>query len=122
MSKQLATLYEDAPVPLDLKAMDVHKFDVVRLKNNLEKLEFRSLMRRMPEIGQTATSPTDHLAPGGRLVLPKAVSPAEFKVDADVLYIHALARGAHGANPYAVIIGTKTAAVTYLLPRDVDSL
>lgn len=49
MSKKVAEIWCDAPVKLDLKAMDVHNFDAAHLKALLEKLEFRSLVRQLGE-------------------------------------------------------------------------
>lgn len=49
MSKELARLYTDAPVTLDLEAMDINDLDTARLKALLTKLEFRSLLRNLPE-------------------------------------------------------------------------
>lgn len=47
LSKELARIWIDAPVPLDLDAMDVTKFDKAKLKKLLTELEFRSLLRQM---------------------------------------------------------------------------
>ena len=49
ISKQLGEIQFDAPVKLDLKEMDVRKLDVATLRRELEKLEFRSLIRRLPD-------------------------------------------------------------------------
>src|SRR5690606_395355 len=49
MSKEVATLLDDAPVELDLKAMDTRDLDVHALKVLLTQLEFRSLLRNLPE-------------------------------------------------------------------------
>jgi len=49
MSKEVARLFLDAPVTLDLEAMDVNDLDTARLKALLNKLEFRSLLRNLPE-------------------------------------------------------------------------
>ncbi len=49
MSRQLGRLYFDAPVELDLSAMDVKDLDVERLNQILKKLEFKSLLRSLPE-------------------------------------------------------------------------
>ena len=49
MSKKLAQLFTDAPVKLDLSAMDVNKFNVDKLRLLLEKLEFRSLLNNLPQ-------------------------------------------------------------------------
>ncbi|MEO5499390.1 MAG: DNA polymerase I, partial [Candidatus Saccharimonadales bacterium] len=49
MSKKIAEIWYDAPLTLDLKAMDVHDLDRLKLKTLLNKLEFRSLIRGLPE-------------------------------------------------------------------------
>jgi len=59
MSKELARLYIDAPIELDLHATDVSKFDAPRLKGVLEKLEFRSLIRQMPELADVVSDNAD---------------------------------------------------------------
>ena len=48
MSKEIATLYRDAPFTLDLEAMDVTDLDTLKLKTLLTKLEFRTLLRNLP--------------------------------------------------------------------------
>jgi DNA polymerase-1 len=122
LSKKLATLYDNAPVKLDLKAMDVNNFDALQLRANLEKLEFRSLLRQMPEITATASGIMDNVAPRGNLQLPKPIPPSDFRLDKNAeLYIHALARGAQGANPYALMLGCQDQVTTFLLPKDNDA-
>jgi DNA polymerase-1 len=49
MSREIARLYDDAPIELDLTEMSVHKLDSTALHNILTKLEFRSLIRQLPE-------------------------------------------------------------------------
>ena len=49
ISKQVGELWFDAPIALDLEAMDINDLDVVRLKELLTKLEFRSLLRNLPD-------------------------------------------------------------------------
>ncbi|MEO8912200.1 MAG: DNA polymerase I [Candidatus Saccharimonas sp.] len=49
VSKQVAELWFDAPVDLDLEAMDIRKLDAAKLKQMLEKLEFRTLLRNLPD-------------------------------------------------------------------------
>ena len=48
MSKEIATLYHDAPFTLDLPAMDVKDLDTLALKTLLTRFEFRSLLRNLP--------------------------------------------------------------------------
>ena len=49
MSKEIARMYDDAPVELDLKSMDTKDLDTPKLKTLLQRLEFRSLLRNLPE-------------------------------------------------------------------------
>ena len=49
VSKKLGEIQFNVPVKLDLSEMDVKKLDVDKLRNELEKLEFRSLVRRLPD-------------------------------------------------------------------------
>lgn len=53
MSREVAEIWLDAPLTLDLPAMDVQDLDRVALKTMLTKLEFRSLLRTMPEFMRT---------------------------------------------------------------------
>jgi DNA polymerase I len=49
LSKKIAEIWCDAPIKLDLEAMDVTKLDAPKLKKMLTELEFRSLLRNLPE-------------------------------------------------------------------------
>lgn len=48
MSRELARIWCDAPVNLDLEAADIHNFDYDKVLNQLKKLEFNSLVRKIP--------------------------------------------------------------------------
>lgn len=48
LSKEVAAIWTDAPTPLDLEDMDVHDLDIPRLVELLKKLEFNSLVGRLP--------------------------------------------------------------------------
>jgi DNA polymerase-1 len=123
LSKQLATLFTSAPVQFDSSAMDVHKFDAFKLKSELEKLEFRSLLRQMPDVSETATGIASDTAPNGKLNVPRAVLPEFFNVNkALCIYLYSFARGSQGSNPYAIVLGTKDLVTTLLLPQDNDKL
>jgi DNA polymerase-1 len=56
LSKELAILREDAPVPLDLKHMDMANLDARAVEDILKKLEFRSLLRQLPDVMKTDES------------------------------------------------------------------
>lgn len=68
LSRQVAEIWCDAPVLLDLEAMDIHRLDVVRLAEQLRELEFHSLVKRLPAMMQ------DELE-GRGLYVPAKVPP-----------------------------------------------
>ncbi|MEO5691309.1 MAG: DNA polymerase I [Candidatus Saccharimonadales bacterium] len=49
LSKEVATLYHDAPFTLDLPSMDVTDLDTLKLKTLLTRFEFRSLLNNLPK-------------------------------------------------------------------------
>ena len=70
VSKRVAELWFDAPMTIDLEAMDVLGLDTARLKSLLTNLEFRTLLRNLPE----------HMVDGAALPAEQpelSVTPAE---------------------------------------------
>lgn len=57
MSKQVAELWFDAPISLDLPAMDINDLDTNKLREILQRLEFRTLLNKLPQHMQ-ANEPT----------------------------------------------------------------
>ena len=114
MSRELARLFTDAPIELDLQEMDVNNFDGARLKRNLEKLEFRAILRNMPKLpekfeSQNVTSSKELV---GELELPVIVKLSEFSVSEN-LFIHLVAKDTHGHKPTAIILATEN-KVTFI--------
>lgn len=113
MSKKVATLWDDAPVELDLKDMDVRDLDVRALKTILTQLEFRSLLRNLPDYMQVVdidgeVEQTSLSSSAGEIVPLKVVtlndkSLSELKVGKEMI-IHSFAAGAHGRNPKLIIL------------------
>ena len=96
MSRELARLFTDAPVKLDLAAMDVRDLDTAKLRELLEKLEFRSLLRKLPQHmrdGALEMTRNDILAPAveilGDKVIPMLVMAPELPViwDGDTVWL-----------------------------------
>jgi len=96
MSRELARLFTDAPVKLDLEAMNVRDLDTAKLRELLEKLEFRSLLRKLPQHMRDAASevtPNNILAPAveisGDKVIPMLVMAPELLViwDGDTVWL-----------------------------------
>ena len=78
MSRELAKIWCDAPIPLDLKATDINNLDRAKLSRSLQDLQFTSLLRRLPEnmrVGAeqssgSETKKTTELAKFNELPLP----------------------------------------------------
>lgn len=110
MSKKVAVLYDDAPVELELEEMDVNKLDTAELAAILKRLEFRSLLRNLPEGMQNSS--VDKIAPATathELQLPKVIyvksdeELTRISLNGDVI-LHGRSAGKHGKKPTVLIL------------------
>ena len=111
LSKKIAAIWTDAPLKLDLEEVDGSKCQPEKLLALLEKLEFKSLARQLPEVMQVAVS--DHqassgvanLKPGKNIIIDTNEKAAELHLgDSEFFYIHTRAAGKHGRDPQVLII------------------
>ncbi len=122
LSKDLARLWTDAPVKLDLAAMDGTKLDTSRLRQLLQDLEFRSLLSNLPEHMQVKTSNIKHQTSKLNLLKHELID-SDKKLDslnlgkAGKIYIHSRAAGRHGADPQALILSDGKQASTLDLTK-----
>jgi len=111
LSKEVARIWCDAPVPLDLAAMDARELDTEKLAALLKRLEFTSLLRRLPKHMQYSTQGSlfDTLQPA--TVAPEIAEvawPDELGKDAlvhahdDILYISIDGQG-FASQPIAAV-------------------
>lgn len=117
MSKKLAAIWTDAPIKLDLHEVDGSKIQPEKLLSLLEKLEFRTLARQLPEIMQVAVD--NHQAANGKTTLKPGKNtvidtPEKLKsvdiTSSTPLYIHSRAAGKHGRDPQVLIVSTDGSA------------
>lgn len=113
LSKQLASIWTDAPIKLDLKEVDGSKIQPEKLLDLFQKLEFKSLARQLPEVMQVAIA--DHhkvndsvpITAGTNVIID---SPAKLKTikftDSEQTFIHSRAAGKHGQQPQVLILST----------------
>ncbi|MBX4197255.1 DNA polymerase I [Candidatus Saccharibacteria bacterium] len=123
LSKQVAAIWCDAPMKLNLEEMDGTKIDAAALRVLLEKLEFRSLVRNLPDNMRGEAPKTDTVG-GIKLKLPKNVLISSDKdlsqIDLgkkNTLLIRSRAAGRHGAEPQALLIGTEKQVYTLDLTK-----
>ncbi|HEX5394793.1 MAG TPA: DNA polymerase I [Candidatus Saccharimonadales bacterium] len=133
MSKEIARLWTDAPVKLDLKATDVTKLDAAHLQALLQKLEFRSLLNNLPEHMRAAVPAVETLG-GAKLELPKNVRVEsddklkEIKLPAtEQVFVHSRSSGKHGRGPQVLMLSANETTVytldlTKLSPKAVTSI
>ncbi len=111
LSKELARIWTDAPIKLDLKEVDGSKVQPEKVLELLQKLEFRSLARHLPEVMQVAidnhhaTSGTGPVKAGKSVVVDTAEKLKDVKIgNSEVMYIHSRTAGKHGQRPEVLII------------------
>ncbi len=111
LSKELARIWTDAPMELDLAAVDGTKADPAAIMEMLQKLEFRTLVRQLPDIMQLPVSNVTievgvALKTGKNTII---TSDSELKkldfTTQQPLLLHSRAAGKHGRQPQAIIIG-----------------
>ncbi len=70
LSKSVAELWIDAPVELDLEALDVTKLDTNELRTILKRLEFRSLLAHLPEYMRASAGEATDESSAAYTILP----------------------------------------------------
>jgi len=111
LSKKVAAIWCDAPLKLNLEEMDGTRIDTAALKTLLERLEFRSLLRGLPE-SMRSQAPSTETVGGIKLDLPKNVliqtgdGLKKLKLDKkNGIFIYSRAAGKHGKDPQVLILG-----------------
>lgn len=123
LSKEIARLWTDAPIKLDLKATDATKLDTAHLQALLQKLEFRSLLNALPEHMRADVPKTETLG-GVKLKVSKNTIIDSNEVltniesgKSDIVFIHSRAAGRHGADPQVLILGNEKQVYTLNLTK-----
>lgn len=124
LSKKLAELWVNAPLELDLQAMDTTKLDPEHLRSLLQRLEFRSLLNNLPDYMKVAQATTDAVIGGVKIKVAKNVlidlndALNNLKLEGQkLLFIHSRCAGKHGKDPLVLIIGTDEAVYTLNLSK-----
>jgi DNA polymerase-1 len=120
LSKELARIWTDAPVKLDLKALDGSKSRPEKILELLQKLEFRSLARQLPDVMQVAIEEhhaaigtASSLKPGKHELIDNQTKLDGLQLKGDYAIIHTRSSGKHGRG--AEFISLNTDKVTHTL-------
>jgi DNA polymerase I len=121
LSKELARIWTDAPIKLNLKAVDGSTCSPEKVLELLQQMEFRTLARRLPEIMQVKTadgapkSGADGfggLHTGKNIVIDTATKLQELKFPVDKpLFVYSRAAGKHGRTPQVLSLSSDGTSV-----------
>ena len=114
LSKELARIWTDAPLKLNLTEVDGSKIQPAKLLELLQKLEFRTLARQLPEVMQAVTndesamqSAQQHLQIGQTILVDSDRKLAALKVkDAKQLFVYSWSKASHGSDPLMLLVST----------------
>jgi DNA polymerase I len=108
LSKKVGAIWCDAPIKLDLPAMDGTKIDTAALKTLLERLEFRTLARNLPDNMRGEAPKTERvggvkLKVGANHIIDNAKDLPKLG-GSEFFYIYSRCAGKHGADPEVMLI------------------
>lgn len=118
LSKELAAIWLDAPVTLDLADVDGSKINPEQIRDVLQRLEFRSLVRQLPDVMNVNVEDVAHgaqaLQSGKNEVVTTNKALAELQAQLEgvkQVYVHSRSAGKHGKKPQCILVsadGKKT--------------
>lgn len=122
LSKKVGAIWCDAPLKLDLPAMDGTKINVDHLRNLLQQLEFRSLLNNLPTNMQAAQSSTQQVSAQLKVGKHQIINSDKQLVDiklstSEPIFIHTRAAGLQGAEPRVIILGDRSISYTLDLAK-----
>ena len=111
LSKELARIWIDAPIKLDLDEVDGSKINPEKVMDLLQKLEFRSLVRRLPEVMQVAIDKhqtsvgKQTIQAGNNNIIDTLKKLADVQIPKTKrLYVYSRAAGKNGAEPQVILL------------------
>ena len=121
LSKKLGAIWTDAPLALDLPNLDVSKCEPSKIRDILQRLEFRSLVRQLPEVMQLQAeheqlNVTEHGFTTGKnthVTTLQGLKAIQLAPGAE-LFVHSRCAGKHGRDPQLLILSAN-GTVTYTI-------
>jgi DNA polymerase I len=128
LSKELARIWTDAPIKLNLTEVDGSKIQPAKLLELLQKLEFRTLARQLPEVMQIATTAQTPLQPAGKrlsvgttVLIDSNAKLAGLKLQpAKHLFVHSTSKSPHGVLPEQLVLSPDGQTVNVIDLTKVD--
>ncbi len=115
LSKKLASIWTDAPLKLNFKEVDGTKCDPIELQKLMQKLEFRTLARQLPEIMTvpeltidrqlTSSGSSGNLTIGKNTVIDTSdkLQAIDLTKSKEII-VHSRSAGKHGRDPQLLIL------------------
>lgn len=109
LSKQLADIWTDAPVEFDEDALDASNCDPAKISKILQRLEFRSLVRQLPEAmrltGSQEINSYGAEIDNSHVIIDNQEDLSKLKLNnSENVIVHARCAGKHGKDPSVLII------------------
>lgn len=109
LSKKLASIWIDAPIKLDITEVDGTKCDPIKVRDILQRLEFRTLVRQLPDIMKVPITDdnTNNDSQNFKIENSKFIeddnSLSKLKISENV-FIHSRIAGKHGKDPLVLLL------------------
>jgi DNA polymerase-1 len=110
LSKDLARIWVDAPIKLNLSEVDGSNMQPEKIMDMLKQLEFRSLASRLPDVIQSAivTQESDDPQPliktGKNILVKDAKGLEEVNLSGKTFFAHSFLAGKHGREPLVLAL------------------
>lgn len=120
LSKELADIWTNAPIKLDTKEVDGSKCDPNAVQDVLQRLEFRTLVRQLPEVMQVSQEVAPaHLSAkvsmGQTVLIDSDAQLKELNLgSAKQVIIHSRCAAKHGRDPRYIVLSTDNKTVYVL--------
>lgn len=123
LSKRLAAIWTDAPMKLDLKKLDVNACEPEKVREQLEKLEFRTLARQLPDYMHLEEAPeakkaSKQLKPGKQVDIRDDSALKDIKIPkSNHLVIHSTCTNDRERTPEQIILGFESETLVLHLEK-----
>ncbi|HSX45220.1 MAG TPA: DNA polymerase I [Candidatus Saccharimonadales bacterium] len=113
LSKKLGAIWTDAPIKLNLKEVDGSKANPEEIRDILQRLEFRSLVRQLPEIMKVQEPADDHSSfkpdnLGQNVYINSADKLKQLDLSgSDKVFVHSRTAGKHGKDPLVIALSVE---------------
>lgn len=126
LSKKLAAIWTDAPIKLNLEEVDGSKVNPEKIREILQRLEFKSLVRQLPETMQISeeNGATGHgagnLRIGKNTVIDTDKALQALELPSTKLVVHSRCAGKHGRKPVYLVLSSEAKQLYTLDLRKLD--